>query len=118
MPGHEECARCHKVGGIGRPWLDADTQESQGSHGGDLLENRQLAFSWNGIRFSHSKHMEEDGEPVDCKICHAAVYKSTTRKDMKLPNMNTCVSCHTNLAKTKKGQQMRNCELCHLNNVE
>jgi hypothetical protein len=65
-----------------------------------------------GARFNHHAH-----RAWDCISCHAAAVRSTTHRDLLLPDRDDCVTCHapsrTESDGTSRGGVDHSCTECH-----
>lgn len=124
---HEVCAGCHSRVGM-KPLLSAKstTADCRGCHQPEEIENpgpatvhRALASyvvsgKYENIKFSHAEHFKyREAYHLDCTTCHYAVPASTNLKNLMLPKMADCVSCHDTSKNIAAQYRMSECQTCH-----
>ena len=80
-----------------------------------LIEHtQQLDHIYKAAIFSHPAH-----QAVSCTQCHGAALTSTSGKDLLMPSISTCQSCHNGQSSPqgpplKTGHAESGCFLCHV----
>jgi hypothetical protein len=89
------CALCHELSPSG------DQLAPVRLPGGSLLVN---------ATFTHQKHVTGDADRDKCVSCHTGILRSQNARDLNLPGIDSCRTCHApgNDARNKTG-----CESCH-----
>ena len=101
--GPNRCQKCHAK-------LDPGLGVEQ------RVARAQIPQLWfQHARFDHTAHRH-----VDCRECHVEAYSSTTRHDVMLPGIRTCLNCHGPPRRdsdpgggTVTGGARHDCALCH-----
>ncbi len=88
------CTLCHELTAA------ADQLAPIGSPGGSLLVS---------ATFTHKPHAPDNG-PKNCVTCHTGVLESTAARDLNIPGVDSCRTCH---APGKKAANSSGCESCH-----
>jgi hypothetical protein len=60
--------------------------------------------------FTHEHHVNADQDLKNCMTCHTGILDSTTARDVNLPGIESCRSCH---APGKEAANAIGCESCH-----
>jgi hypothetical protein len=111
FPKHKNCVQCH--GSAVSPRLsDCNGCHSRNGPG------RARSFIKNDIIFHHGKHLADNAGKISCETCHYAVKKSTSQKQLNLPQMADCAKCHEDSARTPDRVRISNCAVCHSTDVE
>ena len=91
------CTLCHELGAGG------DQLAPVRSAGGPLLVR---------ARFTHAPHVNAD--QANCESCHTGILRSSAARDLNLPGIASCVTCH---APGKQAAKATGCESCHTYHV-
>jgi hypothetical protein len=59
-------------------------------------------------RFTHAPHVTADN--ANCETCHTGIRASTAARELNLPNVASCITCH---APGKSAARAMGCESCH-----
>ena len=90
------CTLCHELTPAG------DQLAPLRLAGGALLVN---------ARFTHQPHLKSDTESQNCETaCHTDIRRSTAARDLNLPGIDSCRTCH---APDKDAATKVGCESCH-----
>ena len=87
------CTLCHELGPAG------DQLAPVRAAGGSLLTK---------ARFTHTPHLTADN--ANCETCHTGVRASTAARDLNLPGVASCMTCH---ASGRQAARATGCESCH-----
>jgi hypothetical protein len=114
FPNHADCARCHLEPSAPPHMKDCNAcHQSDGSG----RSRKFLRHLQNDVRFTHGKHqVAPTGEAVECRYCHEQVDTSVQVRDLNLPEMRVCSTCHDSEL-TPVDKRMKNCGLCHTDDV-
>jgi hypothetical protein len=111
FPKHGNCAPCHAE--VVSPVLS----DCNGCHE-DNGPGKKRRFIQNDIRFTHGKHqVDKAGQAIPCETCHHEIARSSSSRDLNLPQMRDCAQCHEDSSKTPDTVRISNCGLCHTTDV-
>ena len=115
LPGHKQCARCHSEKAKAKDAAAmGDCQNCHPKRDVDLVRGRILITG--DLIFAHSDHeADAKGKPINCAVCHADVPVSRSAKDVSVPAMRRCATCHEDASKTPDRVRIARCEACHRN---
>ena len=87
-PGHAQCCTCHT-----QEHVEPSMNDCAGCH---ARPAKQKAAVSSIEKFSHASHKQDpsDGASLACQRCHTSVGETIQVKDVTMPVMDTCVTCH------------------------
>lgn len=95
------CNLCHQVS---QDSLIADEQLEKSKY---RIEDPKIPKAWlKKAKFDHSAH-----DFVGCASCHQGAQKSTETKDVLMPSLDNCRTCHAD--QREEGKVESDCTLCH-----
>ncbi len=98
--GHNDCATCHE---------EQVTSSCDFCHKNSMESILPRMGPVREILFSHEQHLAMKG--VECQTCHIGVDENEIVRELSLPAMATCNTCHNDHKATNT------CETCHTNFV-
>ncbi len=106
FPNHDTCGACH-ADAIDETSAQKNCALCHNQPGYKTNLPKNVAFFSNVSSFDHKLHLDKN---VSCESCHTATNFTAGKANETLPNMDTCVACHTKF----NAKAASDCSVCHV----